>query len=383
MTEHGSTLLATNVRDRSRRWRIWVYTALFAVVTTSIVGTVAATNYLLNPLRFSGGAMADVASLLLSGKNYLIYDGNLDWRAFRREYVRRMPAAPEIAVFGGSRWQEATSALAPGTNFVNVFVHSDYYEDMLAVVEVMYASDRLPRTMVLSIRYETFTPNDRRNSDMWKAFTPEARSMGNRLGLPVPSGLASYDTTRLLNLVSVDAAAAVVRRSLQSPTKPGPTELTRHPTMEIIDKDGAIRFSQAHEDRDTPAAALKRSLDTASVDRSRRLQMEASMVDGLRRLIVFLKEHGVNVVLAQTPYHPDYFAALQGSPYLQDLRQLDELARSIAKEMAVPVAGSLDAQVVGCLPEEFRDHLHSRESCLRKVFEQGVLQNLPRKLSER
>lgn len=379
MTEQSiarATLPAAAVRDGSRSWRGWIYAGLFAAVTAAIVGSVALTNYVLNPLRFNGSAMGDVASILLGGKNYLVYDGNLDWRAFRREYVRRMPAVPDIAVFGGSRWQEATSALAPGSNFVNMFVHSDYYEDMLAVAEVMYAADRLPKTMVLSIRYETFQPNDKRNSDMWKAFTPEARRMSDRLGLSMPSWFASYDTTRLLNLISVDAAAAVIQRSLQSPTKPGPTDLTRHPTMEIIDKDGAIRFSQAHEDRDPPAVALKRSQNTAAVDRSRRLQMEPAMVDGLRRLIAFLKQHGVNVILAQTPYHPGYFAALQGSLYLQDLRQLDELARNIAKEMAVPVAGSLDAQVVGCVPEEFRDHLHSRESCLRKVFEQGILQNM-------
>jgi hypothetical protein len=378
ITEQGPALPASDVRDRPRSWRIWTYAALFALVTAAIVGSVALTNYLLNPLRFSGSAMGDVASILLNGKNYLIYDGNLDWRAFRREYVRRMPAVPDIAVFGGSRWQEATSALVPGSNFANVFVHSDYYEDMLAIAEVMYAADRLPKTMVLSIRYETFTPNDKRNSDMWKAFTPEARRMSDRLGLAMPSWFASYDTTRLLNLISVDAAAAVIQRALQSPVNPGPTDLKRHPTMEIIDRDGAIRFSQAHEDRDPPAVALKRSQNTAAVDRSRRLQMDPAMVDGLRRLIAFLKEHRVNVILAQTPYHPEYFAALQGSLYLQDLQQLDQLARSIAGEMAVPVAGSLDAQVVGCVPEEFRDHLHSRESCLRKVFEQGILQNLPK-----
>lgn len=378
ITEQGAALSASSVRDHPRSRRVWVYAALFAAVTAAIVGSVALTNYVLNPLRFSGSAMGDVASVLLGGKNYLIYDGNLDWRAFRREHVRRMPAVPDIAVFGGSRWQEATSALAPGSNFINVFVHSDYYEDMLAVAEVMYAAGRLPKTMVLSIRYETFTPTDKRNSDMWKAFAPEARRMSDRLGLSMPSWFASYDTTRLLNLISVDAAAAVIQRSLQSPTKPGPTDLKRHPTMEIIDKDGAIRFSQAHEDRDPPAVALKRAQATAAVDRSRRLQMDPAMVEGLRRLIGFLKQHGVNVILAQTPYHPGYFAALQGSLYLQDLQQLDQLARNIAREMAVPVAGSLDAQVVGCVPEEFRDHLHSRESCLRKVFEQGVLQNLPK-----
>lgn len=378
ITEQGATLPAGKVRSRSRMSRIWIYAVLFAVVTAAPVGSVALTNYLLNPLRFDGRAMSDVASILFGGKNYLIYDGNLDWRAFRREYVRRMPAVPDIAVFGGSRWQEATSALVPGSKFANVFVHSDYYEDMLAIAEVMYAADRLPKTMVLSIRYQTFLPHDKRNSDMWKAFTPEARKISDRLGLSTPSWFTSYDTTRLLNLISVEAAAAVIQRSLTSPVKPGPTDLKRHPTMEIIDKDGAMRFSQAHEDLDPPAAALKRSLASAAADRSKRLQMDPAMVDGLRRLIAFLKEHGVNVILAQTPYHPGYFAALQGSPYLQDLQQLDQLGRSIAKEMAVPVAGSLDAQVVGCVPEEFRDHLHSRESCLRKVFELGILENLPK-----
>ena len=374
-TMKNSPARSATAQKQSRRG--WLYAWAFAAVSILMVGTVAGVNYLLNPLRFNGSAMADVAGILLGGKNYRIYDGNLDWRAFRREYVQKMPAPADIAVFGGSRWQEATSALAPGNKFVNVFVHSDYYEDMLAVTEVMFAANRLPRTMVLSIRYETFQPNDRRNSDMWKAFMPEARGMAKRLDLQMPSWLASYDTTRLLNLVSVEAAIAVTRRAFQ-PEGPGPTDLKRHATMDIIDKDGAIRFSQAREDVDTPATALKRSLASADADRSRRLQMDTPKVEGTRRLIAFLKQQGVNVILAQTPYHPDYFAALQGSAYLQDLRQLDELARNIAREMGVPVAGSLDAKVVGCVAEEFRDHLHSRESCLHKVFEQGVLQNLPK-----
>jgi len=202
--------------------------------------------------------------------------------------------------------------------------------------------------------------------------------MADRLDLAMPSWLASYDTTRLLNLVSLDAATAVIRRSIQSPDRPGPTDVTRHPTMDVIDKDGAIHFSQIHQDRDTPAAALKRSLDSAAADRSRRLQMEPPMIDGLKQLITFLKQNGVNVILAQTPYHPGYYAALQGSSYFEDIRKLDELARSIAQEMGVALAGSLDAQIVGCLPEEFRDHLHSRVSCLLKIFQHGVLQNLPK-----
>jgi hypothetical protein len=53
-------------------------------------GRFAAVNYLLNPLRFSSSAMSEVASVLVGGKNYLVHDGNLDWRAFRREYIRRM-----------------------------------------------------------------------------------------------------------------------------------------------------------------------------------------------------------------------------------------------------------------------------------------------------
>jgi hypothetical protein len=81
ITEQGATLPAGDVQDRPRSSRGWIYAALFAVVTAAIVGSVALTNYLLNPLRFSGSAMGEVASVLHAGKNYLIHDGNLDWRA--------------------------------------------------------------------------------------------------------------------------------------------------------------------------------------------------------------------------------------------------------------------------------------------------------------
>ena len=136
--------------------------------------------------------MAEMAAAFVSGRNYAVLDANLDLRAIHREHIRQMRETPDIVIVGGSRWQEAAVALVPGWKSLNAFVHNDYYEDLLATTELLQRYNRLPKTLMLSIRFVSFQPNDIRASSQWKEYGEEYRAMARTLGLTDPGWLATF-----------------------------------------------------------------------------------------------------------------------------------------------------------------------------------------------
>ena len=129
---------------------------IFVFVAVILVGAVASLNYWLDPLDYNKSAQIEAAQIWASGRNLLMLDSNVDWRQLRREHIMRMKETPEIVVFGGSRWQEATGAIAPGKRVYNAFVTNDHFEDMLGISELLYEAHRLPKTLILSVRFTTF-----------------------------------------------------------------------------------------------------------------------------------------------------------------------------------------------------------------------------------
>jgi len=181
---------------------------IFLLVAVVILGGIGFLNYRLNPLTYSTAEQAQAASILEAGGNITVSDANIDWRELRREHIKQMKQAPDVVIFGGSRWQEATSAVSDKKRVYNAFVSSDHFEDMMAITELLYANKRLPKTLILSVRFSTFEYLDRRHAWWWKSFAPEYQSMAARLGVPSHSWLDTASFGKYGHLLSADALLA-------------------------------------------------------------------------------------------------------------------------------------------------------------------------------
>ena len=180
-----------------------LYLVATALLAALLIGALAAANYRLDPLRYSPVALARVAETLAGGSNYAVFDLNLDMRELRRQHIARLDATPEVVVLGASHWQEAHAELVQGRRFYNAHVHRDYYEDLLAVVEVLLRHDRLPPTLIMSIRDLTFQPVDRRSDTLWLTALPDYDAMAARLGIQRHSWLATRPARRWSGLLSL------------------------------------------------------------------------------------------------------------------------------------------------------------------------------------
>ena len=70
------------------------------------------------------------------------------------------------------------------------------------------------------------------------------------------------------------------------------------------------------------------------------------------------------------PFNPDFYTAIQGTPYGDGLERVAALTARLARAHGLPVIGSFDPAEVGCEAGMYIDSEHSGPACLRRLVQQ-------------
>ena len=290
----------------------------------------------------------------------------------RAEYDRsaiRFTETPRVILLGASHWQEASSRLFPRKTFYNAHVHRDYIEDVMALTEILIENNRLPETLIISVRDLTFSPVDMRTDSLWLSFVPEYRAMAKRLGIPSHPWIESSPARHWLGLASFSALPRLAVRWLTSDAKPGPTNRESLETLDILSVDGSVRWSR----RNLRLFAGDRARREASKELEHRsgmaLEIDPNAIVAMERLLGLLRENGVSVVLVHTPLHPALYEGLAGTPYAKGLLRVETETLRLADAQGAVVAGSFDPARVGCVDTMYIDAEHTGPDCLKFIVE--------------
>jgi hypothetical protein len=299
-----------------------------------------------------------------------VLDLNIDTRCLRREHLQRMATRPELVVYGASHWQEADASLVPNRRFYNAHVHRDYHEDLLAVVEMMIRNDRLPDTLIISIRDLTFASLESRDDYLWLTGLPDYRSMAVRLGLELPSWLETRPERHYLGLLSLPTMIDNLTRWWTAPVQPGPTRALVLPTQDVLRADGSIGWSEEHQAQFTPERARTEVEAAYQARHQNRPEIDPAAVTAVDRVLGLLAERGVRTVLIHPPFNPDFHARIVATPYGDGLLEVEALTRQLAAKHGALAVGSFDPAGAGCTPEMYIDAEHSKPACLGRVLAQ-------------
>jgi hypothetical protein len=344
------------------------YLLLTAILVALLMSALAVANYHLAPLSYSPAAQARVADALAAGDNYAVFDLNLDTRGLRRAHIARLSRRPDVVVLGASHWQEAHADLLPGRRFYNAHVHRDYYQDLLAVVGMLLRHDRLPKTLIMSIRDMTFLPEEQRTDALWLTALPDSNVMKARLGIaPVP-WLETRPLRRWLGLLSLSTLVDNGWRWLGAATRLGPVQTRVLPTMDVLQADGSIRWSSAHRERFTPERTHNEVRKALALRKNLSLEIDEAAVTAIDRLLALLRERGVHVVLIHPPFNPDFYRQLKDTAYGAGLLRVEAITARLALAHGATHVGSFDPAIAGCSAGMFIDAEHSGPACLRRLI---------------
>lgn len=345
---------------------LWIVACTLAVLWLGVI----AANLALNPLIYGASGHKRVARLFEAGHDYAVFDVNFDIRALRRAHVAQMTRTPDLVVIGASHWQEADAELVPHHLFYNAHVHRDYFEDILASVELFKSNNRLPQTFVISIRDLTFLPVRNRTDERWLSYVPEYRQMARRLGLAAHPWRHTLHWRKWIDLLSLRAAWEAGWQMLLANDKPGPTNAAMLENLDIVRRTGSVLWSQQHLDLFSQERALQEATQDLAFWRTQKIAIDPYAVEAIDRLLGLLRDEGVRVVLAHPPFHPVYYEGVRGTAYKDGLDRVTGIAATLAAKHGLDVVGSFDPTLLGCDAAMFIDSNHSNAACLKRIFDQ-------------
>jgi hypothetical protein len=347
-----------------------LYALALMALTVFGVAAVWNGNQIYGPEMYATNGMVPAAEAFAEGKNYAVFDLNLNIRRLKEETIARLPKTPDVAILGASHWQEAHADLLPGQNLFNAHVHRDYWEDLLGVTEILVSHNRLPKKMIISIRDLEFTPIAARKDFLWEPGIPYYRAMADRLGIEKEGYYESLPFNRIRALFSLSMLFDNFTRWYNADERPHATKASHFESLDTLLPDGSIVWSDKHMQIFTQERARNEATKLADDRANMQPQIDPKGVAAFEKLLDFLKEKGVEVYLINPPYNPIYYDRIQGTPYAEGLAKVVALMKKLAADHDLPLIGSFNPHIVGCEASMYIDAEHSNSKCLKKLIDQ-------------
>jgi hypothetical protein len=314
-----------------------------------------------------------VAVALASGKN-VTGAGEFDQRYFESAFVRNLHNKPELLVLGSSRAMILSSRLL-ARPLVNSAVSGASMNDLFAIYELYRERKLVPRTILLCI--DPWTMNENDPDRRWRSLETQANALRSRLGLATsPGGLRESIAGLREKLTGGLLSPQYFRESLRSLLRGRTAVASLHQTDVQLNTDatrlpdGSVTWDQQFREH-TVADAMLDAHRYVAADPVYGLAGFAAVTmnqrEAFRRLLDAMRNDGVDVRIALFPYHPAVYAALSTSRRYVSPDSVEHVIREIAREAAVPVAGSFSPKILGLGSNDFYDAMHPHDAPSRAI----------------
>lgn len=357
-------------RKRAAAGRPGIYAAAAALLIAAGVAGVWKANVLFAPEMYDNSGLVPAATALAGNQNYGVFDLNLNIRRLRELRAAKMTATPEVVLVGASQWQEAHAGLMRSRHMYNGHIHRDYWEDLLATVEVYVRNKRLPKQMIIAIRDKQFTPVELRKDFLWEPGIPNYRAMAKRLGIPAESSWRTEPYQRIRERLSLSMLFNNVTRWFNAPERPHASDERNFDTLDTLLPDGSILWSVQHQAVFTRERSKREALILADAVRNNPPVIDPAGVEAFDKLLTFLKDNGTEVTLVHPPFNPIFYESVQGGTFFEGLDKVRAVTAELAAKHGLKIIGDFNPAKVGCTADMYIDAEHSNPDCVVKVLRQ-------------
>lgn len=351
------------------------FSAVVLVVMIAGLAAIWHGNKYFAPMLFDQNMIERVAETHIEGRNFGVFDLNINIRDLRNETIKRLPKTPEVGILGASHWQEAHTSLLSGVDLYNSHIHRDYYEDMMAMVEIYERHDRLPKNLIITIRDKLLTPVADRTDFLWLPGIKYYRDFAARVGYPAHSMIETLPVQTWRELLNWPLLKTHGSRHLTAPVMPHATDKDFFQTLDVLLPGGSIKWSQEHLDIFTQQRARDEALAFAEASKNSPPKIDPKGVEHMEFLFQYLKDKGITVTLAHPQFNPVFWDEVQGTDYMVGLKRIENLTQSWADKYGFGYVGGFRPEQVGCKAEQYIDAEHGDPACLGMLLMQYRFQN--------
>lgn len=305
----------------------------------------------------------DIAAQMASGKNVEgLEDSDYNDRNLLAARISGMENAPQMMVLGSSRVYTFDHTMFGTDSFYNAGLSEATIYDLLAVAGLAVYEDRLPQTVVIGV--DAFLFNKSHDNEKWKELEGYANYMSLTMDGKLSPELAHphKDTGRdIKKVLSLDYFRYNVTLI------PGNERFTVSYTDDWV-TEGYLK----HSDGSVSYQRELRDVNPADVEEMTRQAMEERVVYRMTdyagideehfrrfsRLIDYLQEAGVEVILYLPPYSPMMYNYIESEAAFRIALTVEDRVKELAAEKGIALYGSYDPAGCGLEMADLYDVYH-------------------------
>lgn len=353
------------------------FTKLFVLTTVIILSLIAGFNYWVDPSGIFHNKKIDLAVKYLTEGQAV--SGLVDYneRLLKKELILYTKTKPETIVLGSSRAMGIRPDFDKNNNtFANFSVSCANFNDDIALFSAYV--DRFngyPNKVVLAV--EPWCLNYYRTNTQWKDIEEYYDSGLLKLGLKSDNEInilerINFKIEKIKTLISSSYLRASIKQFFNFKTNslPKVVDLKYNEQSKIL-PNGVLEREYRLNNLDLREinANVQKYLDREYITELKEFnELNKSDIIKFIKLIHYLKNNDVYVILYFPPYHPTVYEYIINNNKYKNVINAEKIFLNIAKNENIKTIGSYNPNTCGVEEEDFFDGMHLKDSGYDKVF---------------
>ena len=308
-----------------------------------------------NFFSFKNSTEALLAKLLVN--NNAVYATKMDQRLFIKNRIIHENLNPKILVIGSSRIMQLSNDDF-NKQILNLGVSGASIEDHIAITLMALEKFNVDTILLAS---DPWLFNKYHNQLRWKSISEEYKiSLKSIQFKSKDYNIIENKNYREIYLFHERFLEKLYSfsniRKLDIEFK---TNQINNLTKQVILRDGKRVYANNNTEEKIKAKVIEYSMN--------KYQFSDEYYEIYKSFIEHLTEvHNKEVVLVLTPYYlPSYKITIQEKPFYLDL---EAKFKKLSKETNIKIIGSYEASSIPCDENEFYDHMHPKNTCMKKII---------------
>lgn len=338
----------------------WYRPVLFLLPVLLFIGIV---NWYVDSYALLRVTYDDIAGQMAAGKNVEgLEESDYNDRNLLAARLSSQEEPFQTMILGSSRVYTFDHTIFETDSFYNAGLSEATIYDLMAVAGILFQQDKLPETMVIGV--DPFLFNTSHDNEKWK----ELQSYVNYMELltvgkldedfPLPSKDTGRDLPKTLSLDYFRYNVTLLpekKRFAVSYTEDWETDGYLKHADGSVSYQRELREVRAEEVEEMTRQAMEEHVVYRMTDYH---EIDEDHFRRLSRLIDYLQEAGVEVILYLPPYSPMMYNYIESEEAFQITMDVEEKVKDLAERKEIALYGSYDPAGCGLKMTDLYDVYH-------------------------